>query len=298
MDVNSIPIFVSSCDSYADIWPAFFALLKREWPEYRGRIYLNTETLDYRYDGLDIVCTRVGRQKHFGETFLKGIDCVGADSFLLFMVDYFIEDRVNVERLQDVYDVFVEGGADTFTLAIQPLGNLLPIATSKQYAMLSNKDDWRIMFSFQIAFWKKSALKKLVVPWEDPWRAEYFGSRRAGLSKMRFFLLREYEDKPIKYDESGVLHGGGRWLMSALSRIDLTSIPLDLKQSSRSVYSEAGNSALGFMWGEIKCAPMKVHSWVALMLRHPTGIGYLVADLARRLSALIRVVLAKRCFCI
>ena len=285
-EVNEIPIFVSSCDSYADIWPAFFALLKREWPEYRGKIYLNTETLEYQYDGLNIVCTKLGQQKHFGETFLKGLDCIDGSSFLLFMIDYFIGGRVDVQRLQRIYDIFLHDDVDTFALALQPLGEILPLKENEQYAMLINRRSWRIMFSFQIAFWKKDSLKKLIAPWEDPWRAEHLGSRRAGLSNMRFYLLRMYNDKPIKYDESGVLHGGGKWLMSALSRIDLTDIPLNLKTSPRLVYRESANSVIGFIKGEIKVLPMKMWLWLILLLKHPTGIRFLVLDVFGRISRL------------
>ena len=289
MNVNEAPIFVSSCDSYADIWPAFFALLKREWPDYHGTIYLNTETLEYRYEGLDIVCTKVGKQKRFGETFLKGIDRVNGDSFLLFMIDYFIEGRVDVRRLQEIYDIFLSDDADTFTLALQPLAKNSPLARNEHFAELSNRESWRVMFSFQIAFWKKDSLEKLVAPWEDPWRAEHFGSRRAALSNMKFYLLREYEDKPIKYDESGVLHGGGRWLMSALSRIDLSGIPLNLNSSSRPVYNEAENSMIGFIKGEIRCLPMKVRSWLMLLLKHTTGMKLLAYDFGRRIKKLVAI---------
>ena len=76
MSVNEIAVFVSSSDAYSDIWPAFFALLKREWPEYRGTIYLNTETLEYAHDGLNIVCTKQGNQHRFGAFFLHGVECV------------------------------------------------------------------------------------------------------------------------------------------------------------------------------------------------------------------------------
>ena len=120
MDVNEISIFVSSSDAYSDIWSAFFALLKREWPDYRGRIYLNTETLGFNYEGLDIVCTKLGKQSHFGDFFLRGIERIDGDRFLLLMIDYFIEGRVDIARLQEICDLFMHDEADTFTLTTQP----------------------------------------------------------------------------------------------------------------------------------------------------------------------------------
>lgn len=69
MNVNECPIFVSSSDAYSDIWYPFFALFKREWPEYKGRIYLNTQGKRFSFPGLDIVCTNVPNGMRFGKTF-------------------------------------------------------------------------------------------------------------------------------------------------------------------------------------------------------------------------------------
>lgn len=287
LDVNEVPIFVSSCDSYSDIWPAFFALLKREWPEYRGTIYLNTETLDYVHEGLNIVCTKLGKQRKFGESFLKGISCVEGDAFLLLMIDYFIEAKVDVAKLQEVYDIFIHEGVDTFTLTTQPYG-FKPLQSISSYSRLDPREAWRIMFSFQAAFWEKVSLQRIIYCHEDPWRAEYFGSRRASLEGMDFLVLACREDKPIKYDESGVLHGGGKWLMSALTRINFDSIPLNLERSPRLVYKESSISARDFIRGEIHVTPMKICSWVMMMAKHPKAVFMLVADLRRRCSQMLK----------
>ena len=36
-------------------------------------------------------------------------------------------------------------------------------------------------FSYQIAFWRKQALKKMALPHETPWSSEYYGDKRAHL---------------------------------------------------------------------------------------------------------------------
>ena len=146
MDVNEISIFVSSSDAYSDIWSAFFALLKREWPDYRGRIYLNTETLGFNYEGLDIVCTKLGKQSHFGDFFLRGIERIDGDRFLLLMIDYFIEGRVDIARLQEICDLFMHDEADTFTLTTQPYG-FHPLPSRPSFSRLDPCEAWRIMRS-------------------------------------------------------------------------------------------------------------------------------------------------------
>ena len=115
--VNQCTVFVSSSDAYADLWPAFFAIFKREWPTFSGRIYLNTEQKTFKYDGLDIICTRVGRQRHFGETLRAGLDCVReSNAILFFMIDYFFEGKVDVEKLDLLYHRFHEDSVDVLFL--------------------------------------------------------------------------------------------------------------------------------------------------------------------------------------
>lgn len=287
-DINKIPIFVSSSDAYADIWPAFFSLLKREWPEYNGTIYLNTEHLEYSHDGLNIVCTKLGRQRYFGDTFLRGIDKIREERFLLIMIDYFFEGRVNVPKLQEIYEIFLEDDIDTFTLMTQPYG-FAPIHNHPQYSRIVNEEGWRIMFSFQTAFWKKSSFERLVRRWDDPWHAEHFGSKRAALEGMTFYILSSREDMPIRYDESGVLHGGGRWLMPAISRIDLTNIPLDLSATKRKIHEPSTQPNIDFLKGEAKYLHRKILSWLDIICRHPRAIKMLYLDVFQRFRRLYEI---------
>lgn len=34
--MKTCPIFISSADSYSDLWPVFFKLFKEYWPEWGG----------------------------------------------------------------------------------------------------------------------------------------------------------------------------------------------------------------------------------------------------------------------
>lgn len=66
--------------------------------------------------------------------------------------------------------------------------------------------------------------------------AEYYGCRRANIFKSKIWVLKSEQPLPIPYDGCGILHGGGKWLPSALKKIDLEGVPLDL--SLREVYVE------------------------------------------------------------
>ena len=293
MNINDIPIFVSSSDSYADIWPAFFTILKREWPEYRGDIYLNTETLDYSFDGLNIVCTKLGPQKSFGKTFLNGIDMIKGDNFLLFMIDYFIEKRVDTKTLQEIYDKFNSDQIDAFVLMSWPYG-FKAIPSHPKYSYLVPEDCWRIMFSFQIAFWKKSSLSRLIATWEDPWLAEWFGSKRAAMYDMKFYVLSSCDDMPIKYDAAGVLHGGGKWLDSAIKKINLKGVPLDLRKSRRDYFSEPTNQVFAFVAREVRIAPKKLLSWVQVAATCPSAIKFVWLEFVLKAKKLLHFIIHRK----
>ncbi len=263
-EINKCTVFVSSADSYSDIWPAFFALFKREWPEFHGTIYLNTEETTFACAGLDIICTQVGKQHGFGETLRAGLGHVrDCDTILFLMIDYFFEGKVNVQQLDQLYALFVEKGADVLYLMpdslieeakhIRVSDSALPVCQCKFPR-----------FSFQAAFWKKSALCRLLAKWEDPWHSEFYGQLR-----MRFMhpfpkiLMCLDEPLPIPYDPAGALHGGGKWYMPVLDRIDQTDLDLDLSRREKYRYNPHENFKI--VWHDIKPSISNVRSMLNLL---------------------------------
>ena len=269
MNVNECPILVSSSDAYADIWPAFFHILRREWPEYRGRIVLNTDTRDFSFDGLDIVCTRACRdgRRPFGATLGLSLDAVPGDVFLMMMIDYFFEGPVDTAALQRYLDAFLAGGASAFFLLPQIApSNPVPGCPGVEEMDIPRASGFAIqtLFSFQAAFWRKDEMRKFVADWEDPWFAEYFGCMRAQILRPRFWKLADSVRLPIPYDRSGVLHGGGKWLMRAADRIDFAGVPIDLEKSKseRGICRECEHPYLARQLGELHRLPARIIAWI------------------------------------
>ena len=57
--MSGVPILVVSCDQYADVWPAFFELFFRHWPDCPGSVHLGTNFK--AYDDPRVRMLRVGR---------------------------------------------------------------------------------------------------------------------------------------------------------------------------------------------------------------------------------------------
>ena len=230
--MSEYAVFISSADTYSDLWPVFFRLFKKYWPEYNGKIYLQTQEKHFEYPGLNIECTNVGKLKGFGATLLAGLNKVTEDNILFFMIDYIFMGRVNDNQVNDFYGHFCEDNLDTFML--------IPHQPSK--GVSSKRNDCLIIqppyFGYQVAFWKKKVLMDMILPHENPWMSEWYGCLRA--EKMR---IREESIKlemldvkwPIPYDARGCLHQG-KWLENAVDFLKKENLKVEF--SKRGLYDD------------------------------------------------------------
>lgn len=77
-------------------------MFKKMWPEYNGQIYLQTQEKDYQHEGLNIVCTKVGKIQGFGETLRAGLDKIKDDNFLFIMIDYLFMSKVDNQKWKNI----------------------------------------------------------------------------------------------------------------------------------------------------------------------------------------------------
>ena len=213
---NNYTVFVSSSDNYSDIWDVFFDMFYHFWPDFQGKIVLNTQEKTYHHKHLKIICTQVGKRKYFGETFLAGLEKVKTNNVLLMMIDYMFMGGVNVKTLDKLYNFFISENLDSLCLFPQSFINSR--TTSNPQVNIALPPGGKILFGFQIAFWKRQVLNEMVLPHENPWMAEWFGCERAAKMKIRLGFLREKEFMPIPYDARGCLHQG-KWLANAITQL-------------------------------------------------------------------------------
>lgn len=220
--IDNLTIFITSSDAYEDCWYPFFFLLKKHWPACDLPIVLNTEGKSFAFPGLDITCTCLGRQQSFGETFRKGLDTVKTDNILFLMIDFFVMEEVNLIPLSAAYKTFIEEQLDALMLVqMTTISETVPLREGVRLVTGPGRD----RFSFQTALWKKERFKKYVLNHENPWMAEYFGSKRYKYSKDRIAYLEE-GNEPIKYLHTGALHQG-RWMRDVVPFLEESGITLD-----------------------------------------------------------------------
>lgn len=102
--MKDFTIIVNSCDKYEDAWEPFFKLFKINWPECQNhKIYLNTETKEYKCNFLDVDVVPGGNVA-WSKRLKNILESVETDIVLLFLEDFFLQSEVN----QDMFDEALE----------------------------------------------------------------------------------------------------------------------------------------------------------------------------------------------
>jgi hypothetical protein len=227
--MENLTLFVSSSDSYEDCWRPFFFLLKKFWPGCDLPIVLNTETKSFAFEGLNITCTKTGKQRTFGKTFHAGLEQVNTDNIFLIMIDYFIMEDINETYLREAYEVFVQEQLDSLYLVAM---TTIKETTALRHNICLVSSPGEDRFSFQSAFWKKESIKKYVLEHENPWLSECFGSRRYEYTNDRLaFVSKSME--PLKYLHTGALHEA-KWLKETVPNLE--ELGVSLNWQSRGFY--------------------------------------------------------------
>lgn len=237
---NNCPIFISSSDEYSDLWPIFFSLFKKYWPTFNNTIYLNTEDKNFHFEGLDIICTQVGKLGNFGETFRAGLNKTDSPYVLLIMIDYLIMKEVDHILCSKYYNYFLQNNLDSLCLTSNPYTKVKELECKELSLVIPPSKD---MFSYQIAFWKKDILYKMALPHESPWLSEWYGTKRA--NKMKLELVYVNESNVIYYLAEGALHKG-KWVKTMVNFLE--SIGYSVDYSKRGLFTD--NKATWFQRGK------------------------------------------------
>jgi hypothetical protein len=232
--VSRYSILINTTDSFEDCWFPFFTLFKKFWPEYCGKIYLNTETKVYEHEGLNIISIQnnIGTPHKivtWSECLLRALDVIDGEIILYMQEDYFLKDFVK----NDVFENFVK--LISFKTTIDCIhitdsgGNLgLPsIFHDKLNHLISPQ---RYLTNCQAALWKKSTLHSLIRPYENAWQFEEFGSMRAEKSKPIFLgvnrsFVKHQEYEIIPYIFTGIIEG--RWYEPVVELFKIHQIQVD-----------------------------------------------------------------------
>ena len=214
---SDLTIFVNTSDNFEDCWQAFFTLFEYFWPNCPYPIVLNTETKEYSFKSLNIVCAKVAIGENisltWSECLARALDGVQTPYILYLQEDYFLEAPVNAAVIEILLHELRIGNADVIRLSEASDAGPWLRADDAPIWQVAQKAKYRI--SLQAALWRKDFLRAQVRSHESPWQLESFGSMRLRRQKAKIACVnRELfsgEGKEVfPYTPTGVI--AGKWV--------------------------------------------------------------------------------------
>ncbi len=229
-------LLINSCDAYEDIWPAFFALLKKNW-EIPYPIVMNTETKSVSVDGLDVRTLHLYRDRPAPAWAGRLLDTLAAiDTEYVFIVleDFFLTAPVDQAALDACLSAMrADPNIAVFSFYPAP-GDNIPSETYPGYELRAQVAPFR--FNCQAAIWRKARLESFLQPEESAWAWEQTGNLRSYDVPDAFYSVIDKKDSPFPYDpfEHGVYNG--KWLESVPALFAASNIEMDF--SKRGFFDE------------------------------------------------------------
>lgn len=216
--INSYSILINTTDSFEDCWIPFFTLFKKYWPDYTGKIYLNTETKSFTFPGLNIVSVQNNvntpdQKTTWSECLIRALNSIDSDIILYMQEDYFLKDSVKND-LVEKYVHMMQANSEMDCIHLTDQGLINYKKSEKFEGLFTVLPKQRYLISCQAALWKKSSMLSFLRTYENAWQFEEFGSQRAAIVKPNIYgvdkswiKLNEFEIIP--YIFTGIIQG--RW---------------------------------------------------------------------------------------
>lgn len=208
-------ILLCSCDSYTDCWEPFFKLLMKYWPNCPYQIILNTESVEYQYEGLDIKCQQKFAEKDvpYGERMIAHIQEIKTPFTLVMMDDFFIRESVDEKKIQEVIKWLKEDDR-AVVFSFQAIDDEMNAPSEKYFGYAKRPVFGEYKFNFQAAVWKTDYLLKSWKRHETPWEWETIANFRSFTDKYDFYCLIDDKNAPINYGfcNSGMGVFRGKWV--------------------------------------------------------------------------------------
>jgi len=226
-------ILVNTTDSFEDCWHPLFKLFKQYWPEYNGKIYLNTETKEYHYSGLNIISIQNGLTgKPWSQCLKHALEFIDEEHILYMQEDYFLHSSVNNLLVKEFLDKFKTNNLDCLHLTDQCTSGPFNKNTCIENVWeIEKRANYRL--STQAAFWRKDSLIKLIRNWESAWQFEHYGKKRSNYLLNKVMCVNQNKFKKDKnevlpYVFTGIIKG--KWNKEVVELFNNSNIQIDFEK--------------------------------------------------------------------
>jgi hypothetical protein len=227
-DVHSIlSILVVSCDNYADIWPHFFHLFNKYWPDCPYQIFFGSNNVEYK--DLKITSILIGKDTSWADSTKKMVESLPTDYFLLLLEDFFIRKTVKTEMVDDCFIALRQLNGGYLRLRPFPKPDR-HISAYPYIGLIDVGAPYRL--ALQAAIWRKDIFLQLLQPGESPWDMEIKGSRRSDPLPVGFYCT---WDAIIEYQACINL---GKWSPQGIKICEEEKIQVDFAKRAKMTQDE------------------------------------------------------------
>ena len=212
-------LLVSSCDNYNDLWEPFFNLLDKYWDDCPFKIFLITETKIINRDGIETITA--GINTNWSDRLKISIDHVKSKYVLLMLEDFFLQSRIDTEKLLVMFDNMKNNNFNMLRL-IDRSGPNTELNQNNNYGVIAKETPFRV--STQASFWKSEVLLNLIEDNESIWEFEILGSKRANKYENFYAVI-----KPIFTYKHHVVERG-EWFPWSAHKFKKMNIGVNLKK--------------------------------------------------------------------
>ncbi len=214
---SELAVLVLSCDRYADLWPPFFALFKKYWPDCPYPVYLGANTRAYA-DG-KVTSLGTGADENWSDSARAIVSQIPEPYVLILLEDFLLTQPVDSGLMAQCLGWMKELDAGYMRLKPYPPPDRR-IAGIPLVGEIETGAPYRV--SLMAAIWEKDTFLQALKSGESAWQMELLGSARSGQLKKRFFCTW----RPVIHYLGGVTFG--KWLPAAVKFCRKEGIALDL----------------------------------------------------------------------
>lgn len=216
---SDVAVVVASCDEYSDIWPGFFKVWFRFWPDMPYPLYLisNRRT----FPDKRVIPLPVGNGLNWSQRIARAFERVPQRHILLSTEDFFLMEPVDTPHVLRLHDGMVAEQAVYLRMMANPPADL-PHASEPDIGYVEKGAPYRN--SLQLAFWDRAMMLGLLRPEESPWDFEMIGARRTDEIAAPFLSVQNGVS-PITYHN---MLRRGKWNRDAIRDFAQLGISFDL----------------------------------------------------------------------
>ncbi len=212
-------VLVSSCDACRDLWPAFFHLLFRCWPEIPKPVYLITNYDTFADE--NVISIPIGPDDQWGSNTARALDKFPTKHMVYLHDDYLLHGPVNHALLVERCDQFATAGGKF--LSLWSHGDKGATVPDTPFNLVP--PEW-LVADLQAGFWNVASFRKFLAQGINVWQGESAIRAQILRDNTGFWHVRADHPRLLDYVE-GVK--GGFWKPNAVQFCREQGIEPDLK---------------------------------------------------------------------